>query len=237
MCGRFTLTADSVAIIQHFGIKGLKIHKPRYNIAPSQGLLTIYQNKANHPEYAYMKWGFVPNWAGSKLAKTSWINAKSETASEKLAFRQAFAKKRCLIPADGYYEWKPMEDNQKQPYYCYLVGHKLFALAGIWDESFDETGQPIESCAILTGGANQYLSAIHDRMPIVIPAEYYNNWLDPEQDKNTINAILATQQRTYKWNVHPVSIKVNKPSVESPSCIQPIDNTSSSIGLIGPTKN
>lgn len=222
MCGRFTLTADSDAIEQHFDIKGLRAHKPRYNIAPSQGILTVYQNNANHPGYAYMKWGFMPNWVGSKFAKTSWINARSETAAEKPVFRQAFAKKRCLIPADGYYEWKPMEGNRKQPFYCYLKGHKLIALAGIWEDSSDEAGLSMESCAILTGTANDKLHAIHDRMPVIIPPEYYHDWLKPQQDKDTLKALLDTRHRIKDWEAYPVSIQVNKPSNDTLNCIESI---------------
>lgn len=226
MCGRFTLTAESDAIEQHFDIKGLKVHKPRYNIAPSQGILTIYQNKTFHSEYAYMKWGFIPNWASSKLTKTSWINARSETAFEKPVFRQAFAKRRCLIPADGYYEWKPVDEKRKQPFYCHLEGHTIFALAGIWDESLDEAGQPMETCAILTGDANVMLSSIHDRMPIIIPKEYYQDWLDPTQDNKSLKAILDTCHTVKKWMANPVSTQVNKPSVDSSICIKPIDISS-----------
>jgi len=109
MCGRFTLTATTEAIEQHFNLAELKAHKARYNIAPSQAILTISQTLQSKGQYAYMKWGLVPKWANSKHTKTTWINARSETAAERPAFRQAFAKRRCLIPADGYYEWKPMD--------------------------------------------------------------------------------------------------------------------------------
>lgn len=223
MCGRFTLTVDVDAIEQYFGLQGLQVYLPHYNIAPSQSILTIYQNNLEQTQCVYMQWGFVPHWAKCKLAKSAWINARSETVAEKPAFRQAFAKKRCLIPADGYYEWQPVDEKNKQPYYCYLEGHKLFALAGIWDESIDAEGNRLETCAILTGQANSKLSSIHDRMPVVIPKQYYQDWLDPLQDKNKLKAIVDTRHNIDDWQAHPVSTQVNKPSVDTASCIKPID--------------
>src|SRR5262249_35002838 len=172
MCGRFTLRTPSHKLIEQFGLETAKPWDaivPRYNIAPSQTVLVVRPSAAGR-ELASMKWGFLPAWASDPRA--AMINARSETAAGKPTFRGAFVKRRCLIPADGFYEWKKIA-RQKQPYHIQLASGGLFALAGLW-----ESWQGTDTCTILTTSANSLLAPLHDRMPVILDRENYAKWLD-----------------------------------------------------------
>lgn len=203
MCGRFALSADFLTVSSHFKLTRNSVLKPRYNIAPGQVIPVI--RKAG--ELEFLTWGLKPKWL--KDDQTAFTNARMETLIEKPAFSQAFKRQRCLIVADGYYEWKQI-GKMKQPFYITLPQRELFAFAGLWDA---------DTCAIITKDANQELiSMVHDRMPVIVSADNYAAWLNPKSNPITLqecmqNAALPTLQ------VFPVSTKVNNPKYDFVECI------------------
>src|SRR5437879_6031020 len=179
MCGRFTLRAPPQAVADEFERPVLPPFMPRWNIAPTQQVLAI-RMKDGTPEAAMLRWGLIPSWAQDPKKPPLLINAKAETAATKPAFRAAFKRRRCLVLADGYYEWQKV-GKQKQPYYHRLRDERPFAFAGLW-ERCEKGEQPIESCTILTTGANEIAAAVHDRMPVILGREARRVWLDPHLD-------------------------------------------------------
>jgi putative SOS response-associated peptidase YedK len=175
MCGRFTLAQSPEAVAKAFGLDAVPNFPPRYNIAPSQpvGVIVRGQN-APKPEFRLMGWGLIPSWAKDPSIGAKLINARSETLTEKPSFRAAFKYRRCLIPADGFYEWQKTQGGAKQPFYFSMAGNAVFAFAGLW-----ESWNDIESCTILTTAANGLLQPIHDRMPVILSPKDYGRWLDP----------------------------------------------------------
>lgn len=207
VCGRFTLTATLEKLKESFDIKNSIHLVPRYNIAPSQWVPVI--RTPNTLELLH--WGFLPGWL--KIPKSKeYINARFETATDKPTFRQAFQKRRCLIIADGFYEWKVI-GNRKQPYYVTLKHHKPFAMAGIWEKYPSLSGEMVEGCAILTLASPGFL---HDRMPAILMPKDYDKWLKPNQLEPT-----DWQMMNYKvLEAYPVSTRVNDPKFDVPACIK-----------------
>ena len=180
MCGCCRLSRRKQIIEEHFdSVSGEEDWSPRYNIAPTQPVPVIRQNsKEPVRELSLMRWGLIPSWSKDSSTAASMINARAETASTKPAFRDALKSRRCLIPADGFYEWK-RDGKTKQPY-CFEVNEgELFAFAGIWDRWRDPSGQWVKSCSILTTTPNAVTSAVHDRMPAILDPDAYDMWLDP----------------------------------------------------------
>jgi putative SOS response-associated peptidase YedK len=176
MCGRFTLAQSPEAVTEAFGLSKVPDLSPRYNIAPSQPIGVVMRAKeAIQPEFRLMRWGLIPSWAKDPSIGTKLINARSETATEKPSFRSAFKYRRCLIPADGFYEWQKTQQGAKQPFYFSMAGNGVFAFAGLW-----ESWNDLETCTILTTTANDLLQPIHDRMPVILNPEDYGQWLDPK---------------------------------------------------------
>ncbi len=214
MCGRFTLTQPEHLSIT-FGVKVDPLPPPRYNISPSQPVGVLIDSTEGQRQFRLMRWGLIPSWAKDSKIGNRLINARSETAREKPSFRAAFKRRRCLIPADGFYEWQRIE-KRKQPYYIQLRDRPLFAFAGLW-----ESWQDIETCTILTMAANQEIQAIHHRMPVIIAPDLYGPWLDQAlTDPDTIQQLIT--DNLHNLETIPVSTKVNNAAMDSPDCLQPL---------------
>lgn len=216
MCGRFTLTADADDLAKHFNLDNIPKHIPRYNIAPSQSVLTLCHLPDNGLAALPMRWGLIPHWAKDPTIGNKMINARAETVHEKPSFRAAFKNQRCIIPADGFFEWQ--QTNSKTPHYIYLKEHGLFAFAGLWDKWVDMTGKIVSSCTIITTQANQTISALHPRMPVMLNKETFTRWLDPQAGVAELRALLSSYQAE-DLQSHPVSRLVNNPSNDLPDCI------------------
>jgi putative SOS response-associated peptidase YedK len=218
MCGRYRLSRRKQFIQEYFDTTDEVDWEPRYNIAPSQSVPVIRQDPAK-PErrFSLARWGLIPYWAKDSSIGYKLINARSETVGSKPAFREAFESRRCLIPADGFYEWKRAE-KAKQPFHFGLRDDSLFAFAGLWDQWKDASGHAVESCSILTTTPNSLLADVHDRMPVILSPEHYDLWLDPgfrrvDVLKEMLNPFDATLMRHY-----PVSTRVNFVKNDDPEC-------------------
>ena len=180
MCGRYKLSRRKQIIEEHFESADWQDDwSPRHNIAPTQSVPVIRQNpKEPIRELSLMRWGLIPSWAKDSSGAAGMINARSETAGTKPAFRDALKSRRCVIPADGFYEWK-RDGKTKQPFCVEVNEGELFAFAGLWDHWKDSSGQWIKSCSILTTTPNAVTSTVHDRMPVILNPDSCNLWLDP----------------------------------------------------------
>lgn len=209
MCGRFTLRTPKERIKQEFQLQEEPLVEARFNIAPTQSILAVRQIE-DEREVALLKWGLIPSWAKDDSMSARLINARSETVSEKPAFREAFKRRRCIIPADGFYEWK-REGKGKQPFFFSMRDGRLFGFAGLWDRWKDEGGRVIESCTILTTEANEVLRPVHDRMPVILHPETYGRWL--EDDARAVGSLkeLLGPYPASEMTAHPVSAQVNSP--------------------------
>ena len=174
MCGRYALHSNPEVVALMFGLSEVPACQPRYNIAPTSQVLIVRKHEAATVP-AFVRWGLVPRWARDPSIGAKMNNARAETIAEKPSFREAYRKRRCLIPANGFYEWK-RERNRKQPYYIHPSRGELFAFAGIWETWTGQTG-PLETCAIVTTDANEKMRAIHDRMPVILAPHDYPKWL------------------------------------------------------------
>lgn len=211
MCGRFTLDATASDLARQFDVEINKSITSSYNIAPSQEILTIKQDEEKR-SLASMKWGLVPSWVKSlDRPKGNLINARAETVAEKPSFKGSFKYRPCLIPVSGFYEWS----EDKQPYYFRQEG--LFALAGLW-ETWSNSDDELVSCTIITTKANPEAAKVHHRSPVIIPAEYYHQWLGEFESRKKLLANLPEAD----LQIYPVSKMVNSPKNNSPECIKPI---------------
>ncbi len=220
MCGRFTLTVDEFLIlVERFGITGdlPEEYQPSYNIAPSQKVLVVARGPEGN-RAGFLKWGLLPSWAKEPQKARRLINARSETVSEKPSFRSAFKNRRCLIPADGFYEWKK-EGNKKIPYRFYLPGEKVFAFAGIWEEWKGGAGEIIRTVSILTQEADEKVKSVHDRMPVILSPAEEQIWLE---EKNNLQKLidLLEKHRGPELRAYQVSEDVNSPRNNSPKLLE-----------------
>lgn len=221
MCGRFTLTQSAEEITEFFGLSEVLELTLRYNIAPSQLIAAIVQDKGSQEnKLKWMRWGLIPSWAKDTKIGYKLINARAETLTEKPSFRNAFKHRRCLIIADGFYEWQKREKH-KQPYYIQLRNKQPFAFAGLWETWQPEDGEAIISCTIITTEANALMQPIHDRMPVILSPDVYEQWLDP-----TVNQSEDLQETLKPYESEmittPVSNVVNNPVHDLPECVKPI---------------
>ena len=224
MCGRFTLHHDAQEIAERFGAESLPELEPRYNIAPTQGVTVVTQNGSRH--LAQYHWGLIPAWAKDRTIGSRMINARAETLAEKPAFRTALQRRRCLIPADGFYEWREAdnpEEGGRTPMYIHRRDGALFAFAGLWEEWHDPATQtPLRSCTIITGSPNPIIAPVHDRMPMILNREDEGRWLDHAvKDAPTLLSLLAPYPAE-EIEVYPVSRRVNAPVVDDPDLIRPV---------------
>ena len=196
---------------------------PHYNIAPTQPVPVIRQNpKEPRRELSLMRWGLIPSWAKDASGAAMMINDRSETAVTKPAFRDPLASRRCLIPADGFYEWK-RTGKAKQPY-CFEVNDgALFAFAGLWDRWKDPSGQWIKSCSILTTIPNALTASVHDRMPVILDPDCYELWLDPGMQSMRVVSELLKPYDAHQMRCCPVSNKVNHVVNDDEACSAPVD--------------
>jgi len=193
---------------------------PRYNIAPTQPVAAIRLEAATETrEYAALRWGLVPSWATDLKIGSRLINARAETVASKPAFRAAFAKRRCLIPADGFYEWRP-QGKEKQPYLIQMGDGQPFVFAGLWERWQGENLPPLETCTILTTTANELMKPLHERMPVILSPANCQRWLDPKTSKADAEALLRPWPAENLTAV-PVGKWVNNPRNDDPQCLEP----------------
>ena len=219
MCGRYTLRTPVEKLAEEFGFDASSVEvSPNYNVAPTQEVAAVL-SEGGERRLELLRWGLIPSWADDPGIGSRMINARAETAPEKPSFRRAFRERRCLIPADGFYEWK-RTNGTKQPYYIRMREGRPFAFAGLWESWKDDGGPEIRSCAILTTAPNALAGEIHDRMPVILPAGSYDAWLDPEAEREELVALLAPYPEA-EMEAYPVSRFVNSPSNNDPRCIEP----------------
>jgi len=224
MCGRYRLSRRKQIIEEHFdSVSGEEDWSPRYNIAPTQTVAVIRQNpKEPVRELSLMRWGLIPSWAKDPSVAAGMINARSESASTKPAFRDALKSRRCLIPADAFYEWM-RTGKTKQPY-CFEVNEgELFVFAGLWDGWEDPSGQWVKSCSILTTTPNALTAAVHDRMPVIIDPDSYDAWLDPGMNDVSAASELLKPYDARLMRCYPVSTRVNSAANDDEECSAPVE--------------
>jgi len=221
MCGRFAFYSPHQAVIRLFGVSAAAEIEPRYNIAPTQFIATV--REAGGPrEVAMLYWGLVPSWAKEKSIGARMINARSETLAEKPSFRSAFRRRRCLVLADGYYEWQRSAAT-KQPYFIAFEDGQPFGMAGLWERWRDPaTGEPLESCCIVTTAPSPAVAHVHDRMPVIVPPEAYAEWLDPRNEAVDRLARLFEACPRPGLGARPVSTRVNNARNQGPELIEPL---------------
>lgn len=228
MCGRFTLTQPA-SIAAKFGLDNFapvetEFYTPRFNVAPTQRIVVIPTSDMQR-EARRMRWGLIPSWADDASIGTRLINARAEGIDTRPAFRDAFRRRRCLIPADGFYEWLPTAQG-KQPYRVTLADGELFAFAGLWERWRDPRGQTVESCCIITCEPNELTAQFHNRMPVIIAPGDYETWLTgaPGDVLPLLRPYPAVQMRAYA-----VSAKVNRPANDTPDLVEPLASTASDL--------
>lgn len=230
MCGRFTLhePADSLgeyfeALFQPSIIPFFPSYTPRYNIAPTQTVLTIRaQAHDSGVEAASMRWGLVPGWFKS-LDGPPLINARAETVAEKPSFRTAFRRRRCLIPANGFFEWQVISPKLKRPHYIRLRSGQPMALAGLWETWQPLNAPPVESCTILTTQANSVMKPLHDRMPVILAPEEFASWLDPGMANPDVLSAMLRQFPAEEMVAFEVSSLVGSVRNHGPDLILPVN--------------
>lgn len=219
MCGRYTLRITSQELAEFFDLFRTPETLPRYNIAPTQNVIVVRASTRDSTREAVaMRWGLIPSWSKS-LTGPPLLNARSETVAEKPSFRTAFRRRRCLIPADGFYEWQVIGPKQKQPHYITLRSGQPFAFAGIWETWKTQDGPSIDSCSILTTAANPFMQPLHDRMPVILSRDEYSPWLDPELTEPEQLRPLLDQYPDEEMTEHAVSSLVGSVKNDSPELV------------------
>jgi putative SOS response-associated peptidase YedK len=221
MCGRFSLFLDAETLQDEFGLTEVSPeYGPHYNVAPTQpvAVITNVQNR----RMEMMRWGLVPYWAKDPSIGSKMINARSETIQEKPSFKNAFQKRRCLIPADGFYEWLRGAPGKSAstPYYFHLVEHKPFAFAGLWEFWKSAEGQELRTCTIITTSANELVARVHERMPVILTGESLNTWLSPVPVDRLLSLLKPYPPELMAS--YPVSRAVNSPDRDSPELVAPL---------------
>jgi putative SOS response-associated peptidase YedK len=218
MCGRYTLKTPVSELAERFDIEETPPSMTAsYNIAPTQQVATVLAENGKR-KLEMLHWGLIPSWAKDPEVGNRMINARAETVAEKPSYRKAFQERRCLILADGFYEWQKT-DNGKQPFYIRMEDESPFAFAGLW-ESW-RNGREIRSCTIITTVPNDVAAPIHNRMPVILRPEDYEMWLDPDFDEREPLTSLLKPYPADGMEAYPVSRRVNKPSNNEPGCIEP----------------
>lgn len=221
MCGRFTLTVDPKQLAEMFPWASIPVSfTPRYNITPSQPVAVIPNTGDN--KMSFFRWGLIPSWAKDAEIGSRPINARAETVHEKPSFRSALTRRRCLILADGFYEWKSsLGEKLKTPYYIRLSSRQAFAFAGLWDTWKSPNGESISSCTIITTTPNSLIEPIHNRMPVILPTFACLDWIKLG-DVNPIGIrSLLTPYPAEEMEAYPVSRAVNDPKIDTSALIQP----------------
>ena len=221
MCGRYSLIADTGEQQERFDFDGSELtHAARYNIAPTQMALTVTNDGRRRG--SYMRWGLIPSWARSVSVGNRMTNARAETVAERPSFRTAFQRRRCLVLADGFYEWQ-RTGSRKRPMRITMASGEPFAFAGLWDAWRDSMGEVVRSCTIITTGANELLSPIHDRMPVILQRELESLWLDHDvQDYAALAGILTPYPNDRALDAYEVSTLLNSPANDTPELVVPV---------------
>ena len=228
MCGRFALLTPGHDLITQFGVTETSVDvsmiAPRYNVAPTQPVVVVRNASAGSAtgqrELTFVQWGLIPSWAKDHKIGSKLINARSETVAEKPSFRAAFKRRRCLVLADGFYEWQKL-NGKKQPTFIHMADKRPFALAGLWESWHSPDGGVIDTCTILTTTPNELMAPIHNRMPVILEPEDYNTWLIPGDQPNTALHVLRSFSAE-KMAAYPVSTWVNSPAHDDAQCITPL---------------
>jgi putative SOS response-associated peptidase YedK len=220
MCGRFAFYSPSESTAALFRVGGVPVMKPRYNIAPTQDIAAVRSSTDDEREFAMLRWGLVPFWAKDPSIGNRMINARAETVAEKPSFRAAYRKRRCLIPADGFYEWRK-ESDRKTPYFISLESGEPFAFAGLWEDwHAKESEESLQTATIITTAANEFLSVLHNRMPVVLEREACDRWLSG--DEQILADVVETSPVFRAW---PVDRRVNNARNEGEDLIEPAGET------------
>jgi putative SOS response-associated peptidase YedK len=209
------------AIASAFDLADVPRVAPRFNIAPTQPVPVVRRVEGTDRQFTDLYWGLVPFWSKDISIGARLINARAETVADKPSFRAAFKRRRCLLVADGFYEWHRSSAG-KRPYYFHLTDHQPFGLAGLWEHWQDGAGNELESCTILTTSANDRLRPIHDRMPVILQRQDYDLWLDPEMQQTDRLQPLLCPYASEAMVSYPVSSRVNNPRNDTAECIQPV---------------
>ena len=218
MCGRYSLVTDISELQERFDFDSSELtHVPRYNIAPTQMALTV--TNGSEKRDSYMRWGLIPFWA--KRVSVGMINARAEAVAERPSFLTAFQRRRCLVLADGFYEWQ-RKGSSRRPMRITMASGEPFAFAGLWDAWRDPKGKIVRSCAIITTRANELLSPIHDRMPVILPRELESLWLDHDIQDYAVLAGILTPYITDEMEAYEVSSLVNSPANDGPEMVVPV---------------
>ena len=223
MCGRYRLSRRKQIIEEQFDTADWQDDwSPRYNIAPTQPIPVIRQHPREHVrQISAMRWGLVPSWAKDTSGAARMINARSETAATKPAFRDPLKYRRCLIPADAFYEWK-RNGTSKQPYCSEVNNGELFAFAGLWDGWKDASGNWVKTCSILTTTPNLVTSTVHDRMPVILPKDDYDVWLDPGMENVAAISEMLKPYDASQMRCYPVSTRINHVANDDEGCSVPV---------------
>ena len=218
MCGRFVRSSSTKAIAAEFNVGQASVEMvPSYNVAPTQKIVII--NNKRTKQLMQCRWGFLPSWASGPSMGSNMINARAETVASKPAFKDAFIKQRCLVVADGFYEWQKV-NNKKTPVYIHLKSGRPFGFAGLYNPWTSAKGETICTCCIITTSANELLQPIHDRMPVIIPGDMEDLWLDPdEQNRETLLELLRPYP-SGEMEMHKVSPKINSPAYNFPDALE-----------------
>jgi len=226
MCGRFRLARSKELLDEAFGAVDGPVPvewSPRYNVAPGQSIVAVRQDAARPVrELVKLRWGLIPAWAKEASVGYKMINARAETAAEKPSFREAMKRRRCLIPADGFYEWKKA-GGKKLPYCFTMADDAIFAFAGLWERWRNPAGEPIESCTILTTEPNELAREIHDRMPVILAPEDYDLWLDPGFARLDALEEMLKPYPAAGMHRYRVSDRVNQVKNDDPECAAEIE--------------
>ncbi len=228
MCGRMTLTRSGSEIAEYFALTMAEREvceldgaplRARYNIAPSQWIATIVALATGGRSIGWKRWGLVPSWSQDPAIGGRLFNARSETADEKPAFRAAWKRRRCLVAADGFYEWTPRDRGHQPNYFCSREG-SLLGLAGLFEAWHGKDGEIVESCTVLTTEANADLEGVHHRMPVILEPTRFEAWLDPRSDPTLLKAMMCPAP-VGTLDRRPVSRRVNSPRFDDPQCVRP----------------
>ena len=219
MCGRFTVTTQPAQLLDDLGIAQTDLDfQPRYNIAPQQPVLAVLR-RDGALRAEPLRWGLIPFWAKDPAIGNKMINARAETVAEKPAYRAAFGKRRCVVIADGFYEWRAAAGG-KQPMRIRLASQTHFAMAGLWESWRPPEGDPVLTCTVITTTANEHMRTIHDRMPVILDSETVQLWLNPAASAADLTALLAPYAG--ELDSYPVSRLVNSPRNDIADCIAPV---------------
>jgi len=221
VCGRFTLRASPQEIQRAFGLDAAPQLAPRFNVAPGQAIATVHADRDGRRVLGMRRWGLVPHWARDPRIGARLVNARAETAATRPAFRDAMRLHRCLVPADGFYEWGAAAGGTRQPHLVTRADAELFAIAGLYEHWRGESADWLHTCTLITVPSNALLRAIHDRMPAILPPEHWDAWLDPAGKDAARAAALLAPRPEGELRAVAVSRRVNRTEFDDRACIEP----------------